>query len=356
MGNPDTPAVRTAARLAGCIDHTVLAPDHHTVADLARVARHLRLRLEVEGRAGLSAVPRPADVPPAAQRTRTGGTRRTSSGAARATVDERDRPLPRPAREEPARDERAAAAVEDLKEDFSRARASAGAASAEAAADAETYEEAAAPAPAPAVHVKGPGLFDQLSPDLEDGSSPEDALQRIADEVGACSRCPELAASRTKTVPGQGSPYARLVFIGEGPGADEDVQGLAFVGRAGQLLTKMIEGIGMTRDEVFIANIIKCRPPGNRNPLPEEEANCAPYLARQLEVLRPKVIVALGGVAAKFLLQTSDGITRLRGRFYPYKGAQLIPTFHPAYVLRSYTKDTRQKVYDDLLMAKEALA
>jgi DNA polymerase len=162
-------------------------------------------------------------------------------------------------------------------------------------------------------------------------------------------------ANRTKTVPGQGNPYAKLLFIGEGPGQDEDIQGLAFVGRAGQLLTKMIEAIGMTRDEVFIANIVKCRPPANRQPAPEEAANCRPYLARQIAILRPKVIVALGGTAAQNLLQTHDGITRLRGRFYNFEGAQLMPTFHPAYVLRNYTPDTRKKVYDDLLKVKAEL-
>jgi len=316
------------------------ASESDPAVDLARVARHLRLRLEVEGRAGLSAVAAGDAAAPSSEPQASASGRRSSSVAALS-----------------ARATQAAEAVADLKSDFARVRAQASpeADDAKSPGDTGTYADAT-PAPAPAVHVKGPGLFDQLCPDLEDGSSPEEALRRIADEVAKCTRCPELVANRTKTVPGQGSPYARLVFIGEGPGADEDVQGLAFVGRAGQLLTKMIEGIGMTRDEVFIANVVKCRPPGNRNPLPEEEANCAPYLARQLEIIRPKVIVALGGVATKCLLQTNDGITRLRGRFYPYKGAQLMPTFHPAYILRNYTKDTRQKVYADLLKAKAALS
>ncbi|MBE3069993.1 MAG: uracil-DNA glycosylase [Planctomycetes bacterium] len=193
------------------------------------------------------------------------------------------------------------------------------------------------------------------SPDLEGGVSREEAIERIVREVAECEQCAELASTRNRTVPGQGSPQARLMFIGEGPGADEDAQGLAFVGRAGQLLTKMIEAIGMTRDEVFIANIVKCRPPGNRRPMPDECANCAPFLARQIEILRPKVIVALGGTAAQYLLQTHDGITRLRGRFYPYAGSKLMPTFHPAFVLRNYTPDTRKKVYDDLLKAKAEL-
>jgi len=199
-------------------------------------------------------------------------------------------------------------------------------------------------------------LFDFGTGEPEEGVSREDALGRIAAEVAVCDRCPELAAGRKNTVPGQGNPRARLVFVGEGPGEEEDRQGLAFVGRAGELLTKMIEAIGMTREEVFICNIIKCRPPGNRLPTPDEAANCMPYLMRQLEILRPRIICALGGTAAKALLQTHDGITRLRGRFYPYRGTLLMPTFHPAYVLRNYTPDTRKKVYDDLLKVKAELA
>ena len=146
-----------------------------------------------------------------------------------------------------------------------------------------------------------------------------------------------------------------VTLTSEAPGFDEDQQGLAFVGKASQLLTKMIEAIGLTRDQVFICNIVKCRPPGNRAPTPDEAANCMPYLMRQLEVLRPRVICALGGTAAKWLLQTHDGITQLRGRFYPYRGAQLMPTFHPAYVLRNYTQDTRKKVYEDLLKVRAAM-
>lgn len=275
------------------------------------IARNLRLRLASDGRAGLVALPRPAAVP--AERPG------RSEGA--------DLPPP------PAAPETVAAAA------MTEALAA----------------RAVAPEPQnriPNVHVEGPALFDAALPEPEEGASREEALARIVAEVAACERCPELCASRTKTVPGQGNPHTKLLFIGEGPGQDEDLQGLAFVGRAGQLLTKMIEAIGLTRDDVFIANIVKCRPPGNRQPTPEEAANCAPYLARQIAILRPKAIVALGGVAAQNLLQTHDGITRLRGRFYPYRGAKLMPTFHPAYVLRNYTPDTRKKVYDDLLKAR----
>jgi DNA polymerase len=223
------------------------------------------------------------------------------------------------------------------------------------AAKAEDAPMIAKPDPEPARPVEIQETLGLKGADAGGEGDPVAALQRIAEEVAACSRCPELVANRTKTVPGQGNPYAKLLFIGEGPGQDEDIQGLAFVGRAGQLLTKMIEAIGMTRDEVFIANIVKCRPPANRQPMPEEAANCRPYLARQIAILRPKVIVALGGTAAQNLLQTHDGITRLRGRFYNFEGAQLMPTFHPAYVLRNYTPDTRKKVYDDLLKVKAEL-
>ncbi|MBM4019937.1 MAG: uracil-DNA glycosylase [Planctomycetes bacterium] len=223
-------------------------------------------------------------------------------------------------------------------------------ASPEAVAGALKHELAAHVHPA----VRTLDLFEFGSAEAENVNRDE-ALARIAAEVAVCDRCRELAASRTHTVPGQGSPHAKLVFVGEGPGEEEDRQGLAFVGRAGELLTKMIEAIALAREQVFICNIIKCRPPANRTPMPDEASNCMPYLMRQLEIIRPKVICALGGTAAKWLLQTHDGITRLRGRFYPYRGAQLMPTFHPAYVLRNYTPDTRRKVYDDLLKVKAAM-
>jgi len=323
---------------------------------LAGVVRRLRQRLEADGRAGLTAVARPAAMGEAGGaaaggayadvRASPAASAAGSSGSAVEAREEREAA-------EAARDARAAEAVRTLKGAFAEATADEDARPLPRPARSASEVEDASPAPT--VHVKGPGLFDEQSPDLEDGSSPEEALRRIADEVADCERCPELVASRSLTVPGQGSTRADLMFIGEGPGAEEDKQGLAFVGRAGGLLTKMIEAIGMTREQVFIANIIKCRPPANRKPAPEEEANCAPYLARQIEIIRPKVLVALGGTAAQYLLQTSDGITRLRGRFYPYMGARLMPTFHPAYLLRNYTKDTRRKVYDDLLAAKAAM-
>lgn len=170
-------------------------------------------------------------------------------------------------------------------------------------------------------------------------------LDAVAAEIAGCTKC-GLCESRTKTVPGQGNPRPEVLFVGEGPGADEDRQGLAFVGRAGQLLTKMIEAMGFKRDEVFIANVVKCRPPGNRTPLPDEMATCLPYLARQIAVLQPQVIVAMGATAVKGLLNTTVGITRMRGNWQTFEGIDLMPTFHPAYLLRDPSK--KREAWNDL--------
>ena len=152
---------------------------------------------------------------------------------------------------------------------------------------------------------------------------------------------------------GVGNPDADLMFVGEAPGADEDIQGIPFVGRAGQLLTKMIQAIQLERDQVYIANVIKCRPPDNRNPEPDEIATCEPFLFRQIEAIRPKVIVALGSFAAKTLLKTQDSISRLRGRVYDFQGAKLIPTFHPSYLLRS--PQFKREAWEDLKKARALL-
>ena len=159
-------------------------------------------------------------------------------------------------------------------------------------------------------------------------------LAQIAAAVEVCTRC-SLHAARTRTVPGQGAATPEIMFIGEAPGADEDRQGLAFVGRAGKLLTKMIEAMGYTREEVFIGNILKCRPPDNRPPLPEEMATCMPYLKAQIAVLKPKVIVALGATAVQGLLEVTTNISRLRGQWHTFEGIDFMPTFHPAYLLRN---------------------
>jgi uracil-DNA glycosylase len=173
-------------------------------------------------------------------------------------------------------------------------------------------------------------------------------------EVSVCEKCP-LHETRTKTVLGQGNAAARLVFVGEAPGRDEDLQGLAFVGRAGQLLTRMIEAMGLTRDEVFICNILKCRPPNNRDPAPAEVAKCWPYLDQQLRIIRPDVIVALGKPATQALLHTTEGIGQLRGQWHEYvisdeaeaqASIPLMPTYHPAYLLRSPAE--KNKAWSDL--------
>ena len=185
------------------------------------------------------------------------------------------------------------------------------------------------------------------------GEAAAGALASIRADLGDCTRCKLHRLGRRQIVFGVGSPGARLMFIGEAPGRDEDVQGIPFVGRAGQLLTKMIEAIGMTRDEVYIANVIKCRPPENRNPGPDEVASCEPFLFRQVEAIGPVVIVALGTFAAQTLLETQDTISRLRGRVYHYGGAQLVPTFHPAYLLRS--PERKRDAWEDLKLAKSLL-
>ena len=178
-------------------------------------------------------------------------------------------------------------------------------------------------------------------------------LEKIAGQVRKCTKC-GLCESRTNAVPGDGNPNAEIMFIGEGPGADEDAQGLPFVGRAGKLLEKIIAAMGLQRSDVFIANILKCRPPGNRDPKPDEIVCCLPYLERQIESIRPEVIVALGAHAAKTLLKTNKPIGQLRGIFHEYvtgigeQPIKLMPTYHPAYLLRNYSKDNRRRVWEDM--------
>lgn len=176
-------------------------------------------------------------------------------------------------------------------------------------------------------------------------------IERIAHEVNSCQRCP-LGAKRLNPVPGEGNTQAKLMFIGEGPGADEDASGRPFVGRAGQLLDKMINAMQFKREEVFITNIVKCRPPGNRTPAPEEAAACSEFLMRQIEAIKPEVIVLLGASAAKYLLDTMQGITSLRGRWQNFKGIPVMPTYHPAYLLRQ--ESAKKEAWSDLqqVMAK----
>lgn len=180
-----------------------------------------------------------------------------------------------------------------------------------------------------------------------------DTLATIQEHIGDCHRC-RLGDSRNKIVFGSGNPTARLVFVGEGPGADEDQQGLPFVGRAGQLLTQMIEGtsskegIPIVRADVYICNVVKCRPPENRTPETDEMATCGQFLFRQLSVIQPTAICALGSTAAKALLGGKDGVTKLRGRWHKWNGIPLMVTFHPSYLLRPYNQDAKREAWQDL--------
>jgi DNA polymerase len=184
-------------------------------------------------------------------------------------------------------------------------------------------------------------------------ASPADALVAVRVDIGDCTRCRLHAQGRRQIVFGVGNPSADLMSVGEAPGADEDIQGIPFVGRAGQLLTKIIEAIGLTREDVYIANVIKCRPPGNRNPEPDEVETCEPFLFRQIDIIEPRVVVALGTFAARALLRTLDPISRLRGRVFDYRGAKLVPTFHPAYLLRNPA--SKREVWEDMKLVRTLL-
>ncbi len=181
-----------------------------------------------------------------------------------------------------------------------------------------------------------------------------DSLDALRAHIGPqCMRCKLCALGRTQVVFGVGNPTADLMFVGEAPGADEDEQGIPFVGRAGQLLTKIIEAIELRRDDVYIANVIKCRPPGNRNPEPDEVLTCEPFLFQQIDLVQPKVVVALGKFAVQTLLRTDTPITKLRGQVHPFRGAVLVPTFHPAYLLRS--PDKKRETWEDMKLVRSLL-
>jgi DNA polymerase len=182
-------------------------------------------------------------------------------------------------------------------------------------------------------------------------TTPAEALRAQEARLQGCRAC-KLCEGRHTVVFGSGNPQADLVVIGEGPGADEDAQGLPFVGRAGQLLTRMLESVKLTRDEVFITNTVLCRPPGNRNPEADELAACAPFLADKLAVIQPKVILTLGSVATQAMLRTKEPIGKLRGRMHAYGNAVLIPTFHPAFLLRNPGQDYKRMAWEDLKLAK----
>ena len=203
----------------------------------------------------------------------------------------------------------------------------------------------------------GPAKADAVAqPATSAATGADQAAQLAAVQafIGECTRCKLHALGRRHVVFGTGNPDADLMFVGEAPGADEDEQGVPFVGRAGQLLTKIIEAIGLRRDEVYIANVIKCRPPGNRNPEPDEVGTCEPFLTQQIDIVQPRVIVALGTFAAHLLLRTDAPISRIRGVVHRYRGASLIPTFHPAYLLRS--PERKREVWDDMKKVRSLLA
>ena len=201
--------------------------------------------------------------------------------------------------------------------------------------------------------VSSEGVWRRPGQSGDSGVNAKAELKRIREEIGDCTRC-KLHAGRTNLVFGVGNPKADLMFVGEAPGRDEDIKGEPFVGRAGQLLTKIIEAIDLDRDDVYIANVIKCRPPQNRNPEPDEVETCEPFLFSQIDAIQPRVIVALGAFAVRTLLRDDKTpISKLRGQQYSYRGTILIPTFHPAYLLRS--PDKKKYVWEDMKQVRAIL-
>ncbi len=182
---------------------------------------------------------------------------------------------------------------------------------------------------------------------------PVKELRSMANDLSKCQKCIHLAQSRSNVIFGEGNPRAQIMFIGEAPGADEDRQGRPFVGKAGQLLTKMLAAVGIDRNDVYIANILKCRPPGNRNPDQTEVEHCIGYLYRQIELIAPKLICTLGSVATQSLLDVKEGITRIRGKQFDFKGCTLVPTFHPSYLLRS--THMKREAWMDMLLIKKII-
>jgi len=210
------------------------------------------------------------------------------------------------------------------------------------AADADAGARSAPPATPPAVPAPPPAPGPRSA-----------ALDVVRQEVARCRRCAELAEKRTQTVFGAGNPHARLCFLGEAPGADEDRRGEPFVGAAGQLLDKIIAACTLRRDDVYILNVLKCRPPGNRTPLPDEVANCREFFERQLEIIQPEFICCLGAVAAQTLLRTTRPVGQLRGKFHDYRGRQVVVTYHPSYLLR--TPEMKRHTWDDMKMLMQAM-
>lgn len=212
----------------------------------------------------------------------------------------------------------------------------------------------AAVAPRPPAY-SGPASPEAPAPPRKETRDPRELYQQLLAEVQGCRKCP-LAATRQKTVLGEGGNRQRVLFIGEGPGKEEDLSGRPFVGRSGQLFDKILASVSLTREDIYITNIIKCRPPGNRDPESAEVVACWPYLETQIELLRPRLIVTLGLPAVRTLLESTESLGRLRGRFHDYRGIPLLATYHPAYILRSYTAENRKKAWDDIKMVRDFLA
>lgn len=204
------------------------------------------------------------------------------------------------------------------------------------------------PGPAPAASVSPP-------PFREGTTDPRARHRLLLEEIRVCRKCP-LAKTRKNVVPGEGGNRKRVLFIGEGPGADEDRSGRPFVGRSGQLLDKILASVSLAREDIFITNIVKCRPPGNRDPEPAEVIACWPFLETQIKLLRPRLIVTLGLPATRTLLESTESLGRLRGRFHDYRGIPLLPTYHPAYILRAYTIENRKKAWEDIKMVRDFIS
>jgi uracil-DNA glycosylase family 4 len=307
--------------------------------DVAEVATYLR-ELGVEGLEGLSAEaaapspPKRVESPRAAAAVAPALRRNASAERPAPTPPQRPLPPPPPLQTPRPRTEEAAAPPDIL------------------------YQSSAMPKkpvrkPSPDLPEPRETLFGDITPKDELSlGHPGETFEDIRADIGECVRCP-LHQGRTNIVHTEGKPTARLLFVGEAPGADEDASGRPFVGRAGQLLNKIIEAIGLKRDDVLIGNVNRCRPPGNRTPTTDEARTCKPFLLREINIARPDVIVVLGNTAMKNLLDTKEGITRLRGQFQDYRGIKVMPTFHPAYLLRDPSK--KREVWDDMKKVRDYL-
>ncbi len=292
------------------------------MAETARTRRALVQKLESLRRSGVQAVPRPAVVEASATAAATSAATTAASTAPAA-------PAPSPPSANPVQP----AADTGVSQSPAPARAP------------TTSQPVASPPPAAPVSAPSSPAFAGSGMAAEDKPA---ALAIVASAVAACEKCPDLVRSRRQTVFGVGNPNARLVLFGEAPGADEDRLGEPFVGKAGQLLTKIIEACKMQREDVYIMNVLRCRPPANRNPSPEEANNCRPFFEKQFEIIRPEFIVCLGSVAATNLLQTQASVGRLRGKFHDWRGMKVVVTYHPAYLLRNAS--AKKHVWTDMKM------